>query len=440
MTTANPDDTSLVPLEAADAPRLRPPLGSGVVAGWHAATGTVRGAARALREAVDKPLASYYLLLGSSALLLTIGLIMVLSASSVSSYVKYDDSYALVKRQLLWVAVGLPCAWVASRIPIKHIRRLAYPGFLLSLVLLALVARFGVTVSGNRNWLAVGPFTMQPAEVAKLAIVLWAANIYAHKERRLRELHHLLVPVVPGLFAVIGLVLVGRDLGTAMVLAAILLGMLWVVGAPLRLFGLSLSVLAVAAVTLAATNAERLERITHFTDPFKDYTNAGWQPAHGLFALSSGGIFGQGIGASTQKWGDLPAAHTDFIFAVLGEELGLVGTLLVIGLFLTIAYAAIRVATSTEDPFVRYATFGVVVWLLGQMIINVGMVLAVLPVIGIPLPIVSYGGSALLPSLVALGLVIGFARREPEAAAALAARRRDRSAGLSAAPSYERTR
>jgi cell division protein FtsW len=176
--------------------------------------------------------------------------------------------------------------------------------------------------------------------------------------------------------------------------------------------------LGVAAVALAATAPERLNRITHFTDPFKDYTDAGWQPAHGLYALSSGGWFGQGIGASTQKWGDLPEAHTDFIFAVLGEELGLVGTLLVVALFFTIAYAAVRVALSTEDPFVRYATFGIVVWLLGQMMINVGMVLAVLPVIGIPLPIVSYGGSALLPSLVALGLVIGFARREPEAAAA----------------------
>jgi cell division protein FtsW len=317
--------------------------------------------------------------------------------------------------------------------PVKHVRRLAYPGFMFALVLLALVARFGVLINGNKNWLAIGPFTMQPAEVAKLAIVLWAANIYAHKERRLRELHHLLVPVVPGLLAVIGLVLVGRDLGTAMVLGIIMLGMLWVVGAPMRLFVLSISILGCAAAALAAMDPERLQRITHFTDPFKDYTDTGWQPAHGLYALSTGGWFGQGIGAGQQKWGDLPEAHTDYIFAVLGEELGLVGTLLVVALFFTIAYAAIRVALRTEDPFVRYATFGIVVWLLGQMMINVGMVLAVLPVIGIPLPIVSYGGSALLPSLVALGLVVGFARREPEAAAALAARRRNRSAGLSAA-------
>ena len=148
---------------------------------------------------------------------------------------------------------------------------------------------------------------------------------------------------------------------------------------------------------LAGLSPERLTRITNFVDPFKDYHDAGWQPAHGLYALSTGGLFGQGIGASQQKWGDLPEAHTDFIFAVLGEELGLAGTLLVIGLFLTIAFAAVRVARRTADPFVRYATFGVIIWLLGQMIINVGMVLALLPVIGIPLPLVSYGGSALLP-------------------------------------------
>jgi cell division protein FtsW len=425
VTTANPEDVTTGDIGTGwwrsrreTLARLLEPY----LAGW-----------RSLRGALDKPLASYYLLLGASALLLTIGVIMVLSASSVRSYLTYGDSYAVVKKQLLWVAIGLPCAWVASRLPIRHVRRLAYPGFLFALALLALVARFGVYVNGNKNWLAVGPFTVQPAEVAKLAIVIWAANIYAHKERRLRELHHLLVPVVPGLMAVIGLVLIGKDLGTAMVLGIIMLGMLWVVGAPMRLFVLSISFLGVAAGALAAMDPERLNRITHFTDPFKDYTDAGWQPAHGLFALSSGGWFGQGIGASQQKWGDLPEAHTDFIFAVLGEELGLVGTLLVVGLFFTIAYAAIRVALSTKDPFVRYATFGVIVWLLGQMMINVGMVLAVLPVIGIPLPIVSYGGSALLPSLVALGMIIGFARREPEAAAALAARRRNRSAGLSAA-------
>jgi cell division protein FtsW len=389
----------------------------------------------ALHAALDRPLTSYYLLLGASALLLTVGLIMVLSASSVHSFEVHDgDSYAIVKRQLMWVAIGIPCAWVASRLPYGAIRQISWLAIAVSVVLLALTAKFGVVVNGNKNWLAVGPVQIQPSEIAKLAIVLWAAHVYAQKERRLGNLHQVMVPVVPVLLGIILLVIVGRDLGTALVLCAILLAMLWVVGAPARLFTIALSVIGVAAIWLATTSSERRERLTNFVDPFKDYHDAGWQPAHGLFALSSGGWFGEGIGASQQKWGDLPEAHTDFIFAVLGEELGLVGTLLVVGLFLVIAYAAIRVAMHTDDPFVRYMTFGLVAWLLGQMIVNVGMVLALLPVIGIPLPLISYGGSALLPTLVALGLLIGFARREPEAAQALAQRRRRRSAGLSAGP------
>jgi len=394
---------------------------------------SVRTTIAGLRHALDRPLTSYYLLLGASALLLTIGLIMVLSASSVYSFKFYDgNSYRVVTRQLTWVVIGLPCAWVASRLPHRWIRRLAWPGYFVSLTLLLLTAFLGVERNGNQNWLALGPLTIQPSEIAKLALVLWAAHVYAHKDRRLGSLHETMMPVVPGLLLATGLVVFGRDLGTALVLFAILLGMLWVVGAPARFFTLCLSIMGVVAFALARTSGERMDRITTFTDPFRDYLGTGWQPAHGLYALSSGGWFGEGIGASRQKWGDLPEAHTDFIFAVLGEELGLIGTLLVVALFLTIAYAAMRVAQRTTDPFTRYMTFGIIVWLLGQMMINVGMVLTLLPVIGIPLPLVSYGGSALVPSLVALGLLIGFARREPQAAAALAARRRGRSAGLSA--------
>jgi cell division protein FtsW len=313
---------------------------------------------------------------------------------------------------------------VASRVSHRWVRRLAYPAFSISLVLLLLTAFMGVERNGNTNWLALGPLVIQPSEIAKLSLVIWAAHIYANKDRRLGNLHQIMVPVVPGMLLATGLVIAGRDLGTALVLFAILLGMLWVVGAPARFFVLCISVVSVGVFALATADSERFERITTFVDPFKDYHDTGWQPAHGLYAMSSGGIFGQGIGASQQKWGALPEAHTDFIFAVLGEELGLVGTLLVIGLFLSIAYAALRIARETKDPFVRYASFGIVVWLIGQMIINVGMVLALLPVIGIPLPLVSYGGSSLLPTLAALGLLVGFARREPQAARALARRRK----------------
>jgi cell division protein FtsW len=417
MTTAPADASAATPTKPA-----KPTTPARSVGSWFAT----------LRDALDRPLTSYYLLIGASTLLLTIGLIMVLSASSVYSYKVFDDSYSIVRRQLLWVAIGLPCAWVASRLPHRWIRRLAYPGFSISLVLLLLTAFFGVERNGNTNWLGFGPIVIQPSEIAKLALILWAAHVYAHKDKRLDSLHQIMVPVVPGMLLATGLVVLGRDLGTALVLFAILLGMLWVVGAPMRFFAFCFSLVSVGAIFLASTSSERLNRITNFADPFKDYHDAGWQPAHGLYALSSGEWFGKGIGASQQKWGDLPEAHTDFIFAVLGEELGLVGTMLVIGLFLAIAYAALRTARETADPFVRYASFGIVVWLLGQMIINVGMVLALLPVIGIPLPLISYGGSALLPSLVALGLLIGFARREPEAARALAQRKKARSAGLSA--------
>jgi cell division protein FtsW len=404
------------------------PRRQSTVAGW------VRSTRQSVGYALDRPLASYYLLLGASTLLLTIGLMMVLSSSSVSGYKIYGNSYHYFFKQLMWVGLALPIAFLASRLPHRFIRRLAWPALIGSTVLLALtqVPGLGVKVNGNTNWLALGPLTIQPAEFAKLAIILWCAHLYARKEKLLGDWKHTLIPVVPVTVFLTLLVIKGGDLGTALVLFAIVLGMLWVVGAPGRLFGGALLVVAALALYLASTNEERLDRLTNFVDPFKNYEGAGWQAAHGIFAMSSGGWFGKGISASQQKWGALPAAHTDFIFAVLGEELGLVGTLLVLVLFLTIAYAGIRVALRTDDPFVRYMAAGITVWLTAQMMINIGMVLALLPVIGIPLPLVSYGGSALLPSLVALGLLMSFARSEPGAAEALRARRRQRSAGVTA--------
>ena len=404
------------------------PRRQSTVAGWVSST------RQSVGYALDRPLASYYLLLGASTLLLTIGLMMVLSASSVSGYKIYGNSYHYFFKQLMWVGLALPIAFLASRLPHRFIRRLAWPALIGSTVLLALtqVPGLGVKVNGNTNWLALGPLTIQPAEFAKLAIILWCAHLYARKEKLLGDWKHTLIPVVPVTVFLTLLVIKGGDLGTALVLFAIVLGMLWVVGAPGRLFGGALLVVAALALYLASTNEERLDRLTNFVDPFKNYEGAGWQAAHGIFAMSSGGWFGKGISASQQKWGALPAAHTDFIFAVLGEELGLVGTLLVLVLFLTIAYAGIRVALRTDDPFVRYMAAGITVWLTAQMMINIGMVLALLPVIGIPLPLVSYGGSALLPSLVALGLLMSFARSEPGAAEALRARRRRRSAGVTA--------
>ena len=380
----------------------------------------------AVRETLERPLASYYLLIGASGLLLVIGLVMVLSSSSVWSYRQFDhNSYAVFLKQLTWVVLAIPFVWAAVRLPHRVLRLFSWPALVVSVVLLALTqTSMGVTVNGNRNWLALGPVQIQPAELAKLAVIVWCSHIYATKERLLDDWRHTLIPVVPVMTVVVGLVIVGHDLGTALVLLGIVLGLLWVVGAPTKLFVGSLLVAGAATLGLAASSAERMQRLTSFADPFKSFQGAGWQAAHGILGMSSGGLFGKGIGASQQKWGDLPAAHTDFIFAVLGEELGLVGTLLVLGLFLTIAFAGLRVAQRTTDPFARYMAAGITVWITSQMIINVGMVLALLPVIGIPLPLVSYGGSGLVPSLVALGLLVSFARHEPGAQAALMAKRR----------------
>ncbi len=397
--------------------------------GWLAST------RQSFRDLLERPLTSYYLLLGASSLLLTIGLMMVLSASSVYSYLQFHgDSYHVFFKQLTWVLLALPTAFVASRLPHRLLRRLSWPGLAVSVVLIALTQTgLGMTVNGNRNWLSLGPLSMQPSELAKLAMILWIADLYARKEKLLDDWKHTVIPMLPVTGVVIALVIMEGDLGTALVLFAIVLGLLWVVGAPGRLFAVALTSVAVLALYLAVTNAERLARLTTFSDPFKDYQGAGWQPAHGLFAMSSGGLLGKGIGASQQKWGNLPEAHTDFIFAVLGEELGLIGTLLVLALFLVIAYAGIRVAVRTRDPFMRYTAAGVTIWLTCQMMINIGMVLALLPVIGLPLPLVSYGGSSLLPELVALGLLVSFARCEPGARAALRARRRRRTpAGVTA--------
>jgi cell division protein FtsW len=394
---------------------------------WRAADSD--GSLASIKRALDRPLTSYHLVLGVAGLLLSLGLVMVLSASSVYSLREYNSSYAIFMRQAIWVAAGLPLAWAASRLPLKLIRVLAWPALLGSTALVALtyVPSIGVMVNGNRNWISIGGgFQLQPSEFVKLALVLWCADVYARKGRLLAQWRHLLIPMMPVCMVVVGLVVGQGDLGTALVLFAIVLGLLWVIGAPAKLFVGSALAVSVLAFGLASTNPERVARLTGFLNPISDYNGSGWQASHGFFALATGGLWGRGIGASNQKWGGLPEAHTDYIFAIIGEEFGLFGTLVVLALFVTLAYAGIRIASRTKDKFVRYAAAGIVIWLLGQALINIGMVLGLLPVIGIPLPLVSYGGSALLPTLVSLGLLLSFARTEPGAAAALRARRRER--------------
>ncbi|HTY72876.1 MAG TPA: putative lipid II flippase FtsW [Actinomycetes bacterium] len=379
---------------------------------------------------LDQPLASYLIVMGCTTLLLGLGVVMVFSASSVIEYADTGSAFGIVARQLMWAAVGVPAMLLASRMPVRTWRILALPALIGSLALLALVMvpGIGVAVNGNRNWINIGgPFRLQPSEAAKLALILYAADVLARKRKLLDTWRHLLIPVLPAALAVVALVLAEDDLGTAVIIVMVTLVVLFVTGAPMRLFVL-LGGAAIAMVTYLSVSAtHRSTRFTDWLHPNQaDPTSTGWQALHGKYALGSGGWWGLGLGAGREKWGALPEAHTDFIFAVIGEELGLIGTLTVLALFGLLAYAGIRIALRCGDPFVRLAAAGITVWITGQALINIGAVLGLLPIAGLPLPLVSYGGSALLVTLVALGVLMSLARSEPGAAEALAAHRAHR--------------
>jgi cell division protein FtsW len=366
-------------------------------------------------------------ILGSSLLITVLGLVMVYSASMIKALQLSLPASYFFRKQFVAAVIGALLLLIAARMPVKLHRALAYPMLAGSVFLMVLVQipGIGMAVNGNQNWISLGgPFQLQPSEFGKLALVLWGADLLARKQdkRLLSQWKHMLVPLVPVTFMLLGLIMLGGDMGTAIILAAILFGLLWLVGAPTRLFAGVLSGAALIGAILIKTNPNRMARLSCIGATEPGPNDMCWQAVHGIYALASGGLFGSGLGASVEKWGQLPEAHTDFIFAVTGEELGLAGTLSVLALFAALGYAGIRVAGRTEDPFVRYAAGGVTTWITAQAVVNVGAVLGLLPIAGVPLPLFSYGGSALLPTMFAVGLLIAFAREEPAARAALAMR------------------
>jgi cell division protein FtsW len=374
---------------------------------------------------LDRPLTSYHLIVGCTTLLLTLGLVMVLSASSVEAYRASHDSFSIFQKQAIWAVVGVPAMWGVSRLPVRWFRIAAVPLLIgaIGLLCLVLVPGIGVSVNGNQNWINFGgPFRVQPSEAAKLALVIWSADVLARKERLLTQWRHLIVPVLPVAGLLIGLVLLGGDLGTDIVLIAITGAVMYVVGAPGRFFAVLGSLAVSGVVFLSVASPHRLDRFQSWLHPNADTLGSGYQAIQGRFALGSGGWWGLGLGAGREKWGWLPEAHTDFIFAVIGEELGLIGTLAVLVLFAFVVYAGIRISLRSQDLFVRLAAGGATAWITVQALVNIGAVLGLIPIAGVPLPLVSYGGSALLPTLVALGMLLAFARAEPGAKAALAAR------------------
>ena len=319
-----------------------------------------------------RPLASYYLLVASTALLVAFGLVMVWSSSYVeTSGANSKVSFAIVQKQALWVAIGLPLLLLASRLPVKAFRFAAYPALLASIVLLMAVQvpGLGVTINGARRWLDLGgPFTIQPSELAKLALLVWGADLLArkHQYRTFDTYRRMLIPLVPVTLVVLALIEKEHDLGTSMVVIAIVLALLWFAGAPGRLFGLVVAFVIGGVTLLAISQPYRMERLLNFGHPFKDLHNSGWQAGQGIYALGSGGWWGVGLGGSREKWGYLPEAHSDFIFAIIGEELGLMGTLAVLLLFAVLAYAGIRVAQRSRDAFSRLVAAGIVGWLMVQ--------------------------------------------------------------------------
>jgi cell division protein FtsW len=350
------------------------------------------------------------LLLLPVALLLVIGLGALLSASSVVSIQETGDSLFYFKRQLAWAGIGMVALAVASRIPYRWYGRLAVPMLALSVLGLIAVRRFGVVAGGARRWLDLGPVTVQPSEFAKFAVIAFLAMILAKREDVLGSFNDFIWPVILSLGVVAALVLAQPDLGTVLIISAGAFAVLMSSRAALGyVFGVGLAG-SIAAVALAAAEPYRWERVTGFIDPFADSLDTGFQAVQSLVALGTGGVFGVGLGLSRARWEFLPNAHTDFIFAIVGEETGFAGALVVLVLFMVFAVAGTVVALRTEDRFGRFLAVGIVTWLSVQAIVNVGGVVALLPITGVPLPFMSAGGTALVINLAAVGVLINVSR------------------------------
>jgi cell division protein FtsW len=365
-------------------------------------------------------------LLGVIVALNLLGLVMVLSASSVSALDTYGSSWYIALRQAIWLAAGTAACVVVARRDYHRWRRWSLPGLAVSGVLLGLVLVPGIcmNVNGASRWLGYGPFSLQPSELAKLAVLLFACDLLARRAAWMADLRLTLVPVGAVFGSVAMLLMLQPNLGTTLVIGAIVLSVLYVAGAPLiPLVGVGISG-AAAATVLALGASYRRARVLAFLDPWADPLNTGYQNIQSLVGIASGGLTGVGIGESKAKWGFLPYAHTDFIFAIIGEELGLLGALVVVGLFVALCILGAKAASQAPDRFGMLLAAGVTAWFGVQAFVNVGAVIGILPITGVPLPFVSYGGSSLVFSMVGAGLLLNVARQGQAAPTRVAPTRR----------------
>src|SRR3954452_12263043 len=359
------------------------------------------------------PQSGFVLLFAVIVVLNLIGLVMVLSASSVTALHHEGSSYYYFERQLLWLGLGSVAFFVALRLDYHRLRKLAVPLLVASIGLLfvVLIPGIGANVNGSSRWIGVGTFGIQPSEFAKLAMLIFAADLLARRAAWIDDTRVTLRPVLVAFSGVAVLIMLQPNLGTTIVIAGITFVLLFVVGIPLRPlvgWGFAGSCLALFA---AMAESYRRARLTAFLDPWNDPSNTGYQTIQSLVALASGGWWGVGLGASRAKWGFLPYAYTDFIFAIIGEELGFFGALLVISLFIALAFLGVRAGLHASDPFGRLLAIGITTWLCVQAFVNIGAVIGVLPITGVPLPFISFGGSSLLATMAASGILLNVARK-----------------------------
>lgn len=368
-----------------------------------------------------RPLTSFHLVVTIAMLLTVLGLVMVLSSSSVESVARDGSAYGKFVSQLIFATVGLVIFYCALIVPVRLLRKWALPAFGVTIVMLVLVLipGIGTESQGTRGWFVIGPISLQPSELAKIAFAVWGAHLLATRRRENPPLREMLIPLVPAALVVFFLIVLQPDLGTTISLAIILLALLWFAGLPLKIFLSLLVAGATAATTLALTAGYRSARVQSFLNPGDDAQGAGYQARQAKYALADGSLFGEGLGQSRAKWSYLPNAHNDFIFAIIGEELGFIGAGAVIGLFALFVYTGLRIARRSADPFLQLLTATATAWITGQAFINIGYVVGVLPVTGLQLPLVSAGGTSTATTLLMFGLVANAARHEPEAVSAL---------------------
>jgi cell division protein FtsW len=370
----------------------------------------MRAAARDRAERLKANNRTATMLLVLAVVLVVIGLGATQSASSVVAIDQAEDRFYFFKRQLVGVGIGTVALLVTSRVPYRHYRRLALPAFVGTAALLVAVLVAGPVIGGSQRWLPIAGFSFQPSELAKVAVVFLLAHVLEKKHKLLTRFGHFLVPALFIVGVIGGLVIMQPDLGTTVIIGAAALAVIMASDTPLRYVVLLAVMVVAVAWVLAFSDEYRVDRMVGFLDPWGNASGEGYQLIQGYYALSNGGLFGVGLGASRARWFYLPNAHTDFIFAIIGEETGLIGGLTVIGLFVVLALAGWLVAVRAPDRFGRMVAAGLTAWLSFQALVNIGGVLGVLPITGIALPFVSFGSSALIVSMASLGILVNIAQ------------------------------